>query len=383
MFRLLTSLFLFVLSFPIYLFSQPLAAVSWSAYEGFMGEERPVRVLLQRDEKSVRGLILDLDRLQLMPMEGSWNEDELSLTAGLLREEPALEDGMLGFVSEKHTRAGEFKAFRNPDGTLAGEWTAISRMAQIPGSTEFSLQERDIPFADSPFALRRLLKRAGLSQAEFQFALAEQLLGVDFEALYYFNDQGEARQLGAEEMRADILDRNLMGDPSEESLMILNFGHGMYILAPFAGPQKQTLGYHLLIKKPEPLAQPCRTEAPGQGYFFFEFKEVFQPNEYVLLGRTYGGQCSGVARSDDIRFYLWRFEPDEVRTLYRDIETQWVYESPDPEAVQPAISNSFSLTEGARSAFPKRLKKEELPVSPAARKDAAQAKPKVTFIELE
>jgi hypothetical protein len=382
--------FLILSSFglPLFPYAQTGSPVSRAAYEDFMGDRNPVRLLLERDGSTVRALLLDLNREQLMAMEGQWEGDEMQLTAALLRSEPTLEDAMEGFILKKHSRAGQFQAKLKDDGTLAGKWTAIGRSANIPGSAGFQLIRRKIPLAASPFQLRRLLYQDGMSSAKFQFTLAEQLTGVDFRALYYFDEGGEPRQLGPDKLRADILDRNLLGDETEESLLVLTFGNGLYLLAPFtkAAEQWTYLGDHLLVRKPEPHSGPCRTEAPGKGYFFFNFAEIFRAGEYALVGRTFGGQCRGVSRSDDIRFYIWRVQEDGIKRIYEDQQVRFVYEFPDPKAVEPAVANEFSFAEGARSAFPKRLKKVALQLPPDAndlKAARANTKPEVTFIDLQ
>lgn len=381
-------LFLFLFGLPLFPLAQATSAFSRTAYEGFMGDRNPVRLLLEREGTAVRGVLLDVNRDQLMAMEGQWKGGKLQLNAALLRAEPTLEDAMEGFVMNKHSKAGQLRASPKDDGTLTGTWTAIGRSANIPGSASFQLIRRKVPFADSPFALRRLLYEDGQSPAKFQFTLAEQVTGVDFRALYYFSEGGAPRQLGPDDLRADILDRNLLGDDTEESLLVLAFSNSLYLLAPFvkAGQEWTYLGDHLLVKKPEPHSGPCRTKAPGKGYFFFHFVEIFRPGEYALVGRTFGGQCQGVLRSDDIQFHIWRIQEEGIKRIYEDQQAYFVYESPDPKAVEPAVANEFSFTEGARSAFPKRLKKVAYTLTPEAsdlKAARGNAKTQVTFIDLQ
>lgn len=349
-------------------------------FQGLMGERTPVRVLLERKGNQVQGLLLDIERKILYGMEGTITGNTLDMLAGSLHSEPSLQDAMEGFILPNHTRAGRFQAQLLSPESLEGEWTAFARMATIPGSTTFRLQKRDFEVKD-PFQTRQELN-GQTNPAEFAYGLSERLTGVDFSLLYFFGKG--PRVLSENGLLFDILIRNLFGDSNEEVLLHLNFEDGLHLLAAYEknGDAVRRVPGYIALKKPEAGAGPCMIKAPGAGYFFYSFEEVYAPGEYALLGNTYGGKCEGLERGDNVHFYLWRFQPDGVKLVYSDIQDFYQYESPDPKAVKPPVSNTFTLVEGAKRAYPKRIKKASHAVDPkGVRMDQGEAK--VEYIELD
>ncbi|MEO1654582.1 MAG: hypothetical protein AAFU64_13635, partial [Bacteroidota bacterium] len=249
---------------------------------------------------------------------------------------------------------------------IRGNW--ISKLKDHPSAGQtfsFKLDQKPrLPL--SPLEIKE--KLLGLDASiDLQFFIFEYITGIQWDILYYHVKSTASQDMLVREalakpvMSVDIRSGNLRGDAREEVLLSLSFNDGLYILAPFywtqGGWEKEP---PLIIDRGWYGYRACypRPEIPQEAYFAFDLVEAKKPGEYVLEGRIFGGLCHDYyERGNHVEYVIWELGPKGWEELYRDVQDQYTYYSPNPRARNEPTYCAFELRPGSRQAFPKRLRK--------------------------
>ncbi len=328
-------------------------------FEGVMNKDIPITMILERDGEEIFGNYYYDKYKKIIGLQGNVRKDG---SFELLESVSEDISGEAGFVFEDWKQSGIFTGRYVGNSRLVGTWRNRIKVGENfengSESYPFSLQRRS-KIQYSPEDLKSQLLSFD-SNVELQFFLFEHLNFLDWENLYYGDDvMTSASELSREAIHIDIQYKNLFGDATKEAVVQIDFDDWVYYLTTYAsdGKRWQKLPGYVHFAKSATAEEPCAWDKPGDGYFYFTFEEALAPNEFVLVGRTYGGYCDGVTRGNEINFYVWQITPSGIKELYQDTENSYWYESPSPYPSELPIYNNFAFVEGDEDVFPKRLRK--------------------------
>lgn len=352
---LTTAIFVFSLG----MYAQNTSTPSVWVFEGMMNKDIPITMILERDGEEIFGNYYYNKYKKIIGLQGSVRQDGSFELLESVSEEMS---GEAGYVFEDWKQSGIFMGRYVGNSRLVGTWRNRIRVGEEfengKESYPFSLQRRS-KIQYSPQDLKTKLM-SFKSNVELQFFLFEHLNFLDWENLYYGDDVWtSASELNKEAMEIDIQYKNLFGDETEEAVVFIHFDNWVYYLTTYAleSNRWRKLPGYIHFAKSATAEEPCAWDKPGEGYFYFGFEEALAPDEFVLVGRTYGGYCDGVTRGNEINFYVWQITQSGIKELYQDTENSYWYESPNPYPSELPIYNNFAFVEGDENTFPKRLRK--------------------------
>lgn len=214
----------------------------------------------------------------------------------------------------------------------------------------------------SPESIASIRRTTPASQVAF-FQLCRQFTGIRYDLLSY-GGSAVADALIFDADDASFIQRpaNVFGTGAPELIMELRLNSFIHVVRVFQKVESswQLTPSALLFKRNTRDDEPCLTEPPGPGYFYFDFAEVLRPGESVIYGYTYDGHCANIYRGDKIFFYVWQSTPGGFRELFRAPVRQYWYASPDPAPIAPPVYQEFEFVPAAgQRTFPKRLRKRE------------------------
>jgi len=207
------------------------------------------------------------------------------------------------------------------------------------------------------------IRRAESASPSAFFELCRLFTGIRYDILSYGQSAvADAIQFNADDLTFLQRPVNLFGTDAPELVVEVQISFSVHVVRVFRkqGSSWQLLPSALFFKRSNRDDEPCLTEPPGPGYFFYDFVEVLRPNEFIVYGYTYDGHCSDIYRGDDIFFYTWQVLPSGFRELFRAPARQYWYASPDPAPIAPPVYQEFEFGSppGGRS-FPRQLFKRE------------------------
>ncbi|MEZ4887086.1 MAG: hypothetical protein R3E32_20315 [Chitinophagales bacterium] len=355
--KLLFTAALFVCSFGLY--AQDATTPSVWVFEGVINKDIPITMILERSGEEIFGNYYYNKYKKLVGLQGTVRKDGSFELLESINEDMS---GEAGYVFDEWKQSGIFSGRYVGSTRLVGTWRNRIKVGNQfkdgSKSYPFSLQRRS-KIQYSPIDLKKKLLSFD-SNIELQFFLFEHLDFLDWENLYYGDDvMTSASELSREAINVDVYYKNLFGSTTEEAVVQIRFDDWVYYLTTYFLKDKrwQKLPGYVHFAKSATAEEPCAWDKPGNDYFHFFFEEALAPNEFVVVGRTYGGYCAGVTRGNDINFYIWQITPSGIEELYQDTENSYWYESPSPYPSEMPIYNNFVFVEGEVKTFPKRLRK--------------------------
>ncbi len=353
---LLITIFSF---YTVNLFAQKNATPSVWVFEGVINKNIPITMILERDGEEIFGNYFYNKYKKIIGLQGNVQRDgSFELFEAVSKDF----SGIDGYVFEDWRQSGVFSGRYVGNSRLVGTWRDLVKVGEdfVHGKENypFSLQRQN-KIQYSPEDLKTKLL-AFDSNVELQFFLFEHFNYLDWHNLYYGDEVWrEVKELGKEDMKVEIQYKNLFGDDTEEAVVQIQFDNWVYYLTAYYLEDKRwrKIPGDINFAKSAAFEEPCAWDKPGEGYFYFSFEEALAPNEFVLVGRTYGGYCDGVSRGNEIDFYVWQVTPKGIQQLYQETENSYWYESPSPYPSELPIYNNFSFVAGPDSIFPKHLQK--------------------------
>ena len=356
---LTTALFLFSLE----IYANDIVSPSTWIFEGVINKNIPITMILERDGEEIFGNYYYQKYKKIIGLKGTVKQD------GSFELIESINDDITpynGYTFEEWKQEGVFIGRYVGNTRLVGTWRNRIKIDDDTfkngsKSYPFSLQRRN-KIQYTPEDLKKKLLSFD-SNVELQFFLFEHLNFLDWDNLYYGEGDGESEneysELSRQTMNVEIQYQNLFGTEVEEAIVQISFEDWVYYLTVYSkeGKRWHKIPGYVHFAKSDPAEEPCAWDKPGNGYFYFSFEEAFAPNEFVLVGRTYGGYCDGVTRGNDIIFYVWQATESGIEEIFQDTENSYWYESPSPYPSELPIYNNFSFVEGDDAAFPKRLRK--------------------------
>ena len=332
-------------------------------FEGVINKNIPITMILERNGEEVFGNYYYNKYKKIIGLKGTLRNDGSFELLEAINDDIAAYNG---YTFEEWKQAGVFSGRYVGNTRLVGTWRSRVKIGdgEFKNGTEsypFSLQRRN-KIQYKPEDLKEKLL-SFKSNVELQFFLFEHLNFLDWDNLYYGEGDNESgddfSELSNKAMDVQIHYKNLFGDETEEAVVQISFDDWVYYLTVYAQENQRwkKLPDYIHFAKSDPAEEPCAWDKPGSGYFYFSFEEALAPNEFILVGRTYGGYCEGIMRGNEIIFYIWQITPSGINEIYQDTENSYWYESPSPYPSELPIYNNFVFVEGEEEVFPKRLQK--------------------------
>lgn len=184
---------------------------------------------------------------------------------------------------------------------------------------------------------------------------------IDSTEMSILNETYEPEIIGCNGLEVDLFHKNLFGSFQPEAILQIRWQQMIYALSFYyqQAEKWEKIPGSITINQGSPENTPCLEARRCSGYFCFSFEALRNAQESVIVGKTWGGNCSGSGsseRGDLITQYIWQITPKGIHSLFKQIVREYFYFSPSPTPISERIERKIAFGPSSNGLpFPKQL----------------------------